>query len=149
MAEKISWDSLEAFQLKECYDLAARFEKLDQARALLWERGKRIDIPKNYTPIRADAAYPESEGQTVSEATYQLVQDGRAVDTSSFACSHKVAQLPESGEKEYLLALIALRGGRNETQRLETARHIGAALSYSPNDPRYITLAAILQEAGR
>lgn len=54
-----------------------------------------------------------------------------------------------SAEKEYILALLALRNGTNETQRFKALKHIRTALSDSPNDPRYIALAAVLQDAER
>ena len=61
MSNVNAWDSIEAFQLKECYDLATQFEKLDTAKDVLRERSKKIDIPKNYVPVQADAAYEETE----------------------------------------------------------------------------------------
>ena len=150
MAENMKWDSPEAFQLRECYDLAARFETQEQAKAFLQQRAKKIRIPKDYTPIRADAAYPESVAQAVSEITERLAQEGfLSADSSEFAFSHRISQLPDSGEKEYFLALLALRGGTNESSRANAMRHLSAALSHEPDDPRYTTLAAVLQEVSR
>lgn len=144
------WDSLEAFQLKECYDLATQFEKLDTARDVLREKYKKIDIPKNYIPVQTDVSYQETEMQIVSEAIYWLTLEGFAASENiGFKYAHKINNLPNSAEKEYVLALLALRNGTNETQRLDALRHISVALSYSPNDPRYIALASVLQDVDK
>lgn len=141
------WDSMEAFQLKECYDLAVQFEKLDTAKDILREKSKKINIPRNYIPPQADAAYEETEMQIVSEAMYGLSLEGFAVsENTGFKYAHKINSLSDSAEKEYVLALLALRTGTTETQRLKALRHISAALSYSPDDPRYIALANVLQD---
>lgn len=150
MALVDKWDSIEAFQLKECYDLATQFEQHDIAREILREKSKRIDIPKNYIPVQADASYTESEMQIVSEAVYGLTLEGFiGTERTGFKYSHKINNLPSSAEKEYVLALLALRNGTNETQRLEALRHISVALSYLPNDPRYIALASVLQDVDK
>lgn len=147
MSNVNAWDSIEAFQLKECYDLATQFEKLDTAKDVLRERSKKIDIPKNYVPVQADAAYEETEMQIVSEAIYALTLEGFAASENiGFKYAHKINNLPSSAEKEYVMALLALRNGTNETQRLDALKHISVALSYSPNDPRYIALATVLQD---
>lgn len=147
MSNVNAWDSIEAFQLKECYDLAAQFEKLDTAKDVLREKSKKIDIPNNYVPVQADAAYKETEMQIVSEIIYGLTLEGFAAsENTSFKYAHKIYNLPNSAEKEYVLALLALRDGTNETQRLDALRHISMALSYSRNDPRYNALASVLQD---
>ena len=144
------WDNIEAFQLKECYELATQFEKLDTARDVLREKSKKIDIPQNYVPVQADATYQETEMQIVSEAIYGLSLEGFAAsENSGFKYAHKINNLPSSAEKGFVLALLALRSGTNETQRLEALRHISVALSYSPNDPRYIALASVLQDVDK
>ena len=134
MSNVNTWDSIEAFLLKECYDLATQFEKLDTARDVLREKSKKIGIPKNYIPVQADATYQETDMQIVSE-------------NIEFKYAYKINNLPVSAEKEYVFALLALRNGTNETQRLDALRHISVALSYSPYDPRYIALASVLQES--
>lgn len=145
-----AWDSIEAFQLKECYDLATQFEKLGTAKDVLREKSKNIDIPKNYLPVQVDATYEETEMQVVSEAVYGLSLEGFTVsEDTGFKYTHKINNLPSSAEKEYVLALLALRTGTNETQRLDALRHISVALSYSPNDPRYIALASVLQDVDK
>lgn len=149
MIEKIAMDGLEAFQLKECYELALQYEKLDLAKDVLRKKTKRIDVSMNYSPVQTDVSYQESEMQVLSEALYNLSLEGfNASDDSGFQYAYKIDNLPASAEKEFILALISLRRGTNETQRLDALRHISVALSYSPNDPRFIVLADILQQAG-
>ena len=150
MSNVNTWDSLEAFQLKECYDLATQFVKIDTVMEVLRDKSKKIDIPKNYIPVQADVTYQESEMQIVSEALYELTLEGFAVsENTGFKCAHKISNLPSSAEKEYILALLSLRNGTNEMQRLEALKHISVALSYSPNDPRYIALASVLQDVDK
>lgn len=143
-------DSIETFQLKECYDLATQFEKLDTAKDVLRKKSKEIDILKNYILVQADATYEETEMQIVSEAIYGLSLEGfAATENTGFKYAHKINNLSSSAEKEYVLALLSLRNGTNETQRLDALRHISVALSYSPNDPRYIALASVLQDVDK
>lgn len=144
------WDSIETFQLKECYDIATQFERIDIARDVLREKLKKIDIPKNYIPVQADAPYTETEMQIISEVLYELSLEGFAASENiGFRYAYKISSLPSSAEKEYVLALLALRNGTNETQRLDAQRHISVALNYSPNDPRYIALASVLQDVDK
>ena len=85
--------------------------------------------------------------QIVSEAIYGLTLEGFAASgNTAFKYAHKINNLPSSAEKEYVLALLALRNRTDEEQRLYALRHISVALSYSPNDPRYIALANVLQD---
>lgn len=149
MADVISRDSLEAFQLKECYEIATQFENLDTAKEVLRDKSKALDIPMNYAPVQTDASYQETEMQIVSEAIYGLTLEGFSVaENAGFRYSHKIDSLPSSAEKEFVLALLSLRNGTHETQRLDALRHVSVALSFSPNDPRFIALANVLQEAG-
>ena len=146
MSDVNVWNSKEAFQFKECYDLAAQFEKLNTAKDVLREKSKRIEIPKDYFPVQEDVTYVETEMQIISEAIYELTLEGLdSSENSVFKYDYKINNLPSSAEKEYLLALLSLRYGTSETQRLNALNHISAAHSYSPNDHRYITLASVLQ----
>lgn len=148
MEDLKSWNGVEACLLKECYDLASQFERLDTARYILREKSKRIETEKSYIPTLSDASYRESEMHVLSEIVYGLTLDG-VTDSESSATQymHKLSSLPNSAEKEYVLALLALRDGTSVTQRLDALRHISAALNSSPNDPRYIALARVLQDA--
>lgn len=83
--------------------------------------------------------------QLASEALLALTQDGyTASGDAGYLAEQWVSMLPDSAEKEYLLALLALREGRAESQRIEAMRHISRAMDLSPGDPRYLTLAEVL-----
>ena len=147
MKDSNKWDNIESFLLKECYTLAAQYEANGAARDILRARGRKISIPDGYIPDGSNITLPNSTQQTVSNIIYALTMEGAAGITSdSFRAQHEISSMPNGGDKEYLLAILALRNGRSETQRLEALRHVSLALSYSPNDPRYKTLAEILQQ---
>ena len=38
MKDEFNWDSIEGFQLKECYELAQQYEHLDIARDIIREK---------------------------------------------------------------------------------------------------------------
>ena len=148
MADFNNWDSMEMFLLKECYDLAGRYAPLDGAREVLREKSGQIDLPENYVPAQADVVFPQTEMQVISEAMFGLTLAGyTASGGDDFNNTYKVNALPQSAEKEYFLALMALRNGMNESQRTEALRHLSIALAEAPNDPRYIALQYILIDA--
>lgn len=140
------YDCTEYFQLKECYDLAAQFEKSNAAKNVLREKLKRLPFPKNNIPLQITVSYPETEMQILSEAVYELANESvNTAGRTAFKYTDKINALPNSAEKEYVLALLSLRSGTDVTHQLDAHKHISAALRYSPNDPRYIALSNILQ----
>ena len=148
MTEEISMNSTKACLLKECYDLALRFEKNDLAKEVLRKKSKGLNIPMAVSPVRDAASHTESDMEILSEVMYELAcESSSASGNTGFNYSYKVDSLPDSAEKEFVLTLITLRNGTDETQRLQAMRHIRAALSYSPGDPRLVALAEILQQA--
>ena len=149
MADINAWDNIEAFQLKECYDLAAQCVKIDVARDVLRDRSRKIDLPPNYVPMHSDMSLPDSSMQVLTQAVRSLAMEGFAVsDGSRVGDYYKVHSLPDSAEKAFVQALLALREGTNETQRLQALNRLSVALSFSHNDPRYIALVEILNSAG-
>lgn len=150
MKDSNKWDNMGFFLLKECYELAANYEADSVARGILRSKGQKISILDGYIPDGNNITLPYSIQQTVSNVIYALTMEGRtAKDPNSFRSQHEISAMPNCGDKEYLLALLALRNGRSESQRLEALRHIRLALSYSLDDPRYRMLAEILQETDR
>ena len=148
MADFNNWDSMEMFLLKECYDLAGRHAPQEGARDVLRGKSAQIDLPGNYVPAQNDVDYPQTEMQVISEAMFKLTLEGYAASGGDeFSLSYKVNALPSSAEKEYFLALMALRNGMNESRRTEALRHLSLALAKAPNDPRYIALQYILIDA--
>lgn len=148
MNNKPKWDSVEAFLLNECYTLSSTVEQDNDSQKLLREKADKIDVPSEYIPLFPDASYNESEMQILTKAIRALAGEGYvSSSTDDSQTFFKVSQLPESAEKEYVLALLSLRNSTNETQRLAALQHLSIALSYSPDDPRYITLSQIIKEA--
>lgn len=136
-------------QLKECYELAVRFEKNDKAKDVIREKIKRLEDQKdNIIQEYADTIHSEHEMEILSDIICVLAsEDSTYSDNLEMMFSHKINSVPDSAEKEFVLALLSLRSGTNETQRLEAVRHLSAALNYSPDDPRFIALVTVLQEA--
>lgn len=150
MVSENTWDSAEAEILKECYDLAVQYEQNVASQEILREKSKRIDFPPNYVPAQVDVSHNVTEMEVVSEALYELTHEGYSVaENTGFRRSYNINNLPNSAEKEYMLALLALSNGTQETQRLSALSHISVALSYSPNDPRFLALASVLQDVDK
>lgn len=147
MSETNVWNCLALFLLKECYKLAVLYTRDEMAKNVLREKAKSIDLSEDYVPAQVDAIYQESEMEILSDAMYALTLEGNMIHaTSDFKYMYKIDSLPESGEKEYLKALLSLRQGMSESNRIEALGHLAAALAYTPNDPKMITLARILEE---
>lgn len=144
MAENDNY-AANASLFKECYDLAAQYEQLDAAKNILRDKSKKIRIADGYDSVQTQSS-AESDMQILSEALYELALEGYAASDSNRSDRNisRVSSLPDSGEKEYLLALISLRNRTDETARNEALNHISRALAYSPNDPRYFYLSQIL-----
>lgn len=147
MDNSMKWSSTEKANLKECYDLALQFEKMDIAKDVLREKAKKLGAAGSYASLHTGDLCPESEMQVLSEAVYGLALETlESSPRSDFRDGYKVNGLPDSAEKEYVLALLSLRDGMDVSQRLEAVGHIRAALRYTDNDPRYRALASILEE---
>ncbi len=150
MIDTSAWDNAEAYLLKECYLLAIQFAQPDTAKDILRDRCDKIDVPQSDIPVRGDAASKETEMKIISDVLYDLTLEGfTASENKKSPCVQKIKSLPKSAEKEFMLALLALREGRDETQRIKALDHISAALNDSLDNPRYIALANILREAGK
>lgn len=144
MKDSNKWDNIESSLLKECYTIAAQYETNSGARDILRSRGRKITIPDGYVPDGNNLTRPYSTQQAVSNVIYALTMEGTGMASDSFSLQHELSVMPKCGDREYLLALMELRNGKSTSERLEALRHISLALSYSPNDPRYIALAEIL-----
>lgn len=139
-----TWSCSEKANLKECYDLAVQYEKQDIAKEVLREKSKKIG---SYAPEPEGITRPISEMQILSEAINVLSTESlESVRNTVFQYAAQIDNLPDSAEKEYVLALLSLRDGMDVSQRLEAVGHIRAALRYTDNDPRYRALASILEE---
>lgn len=109
-----------------------------------------MNLPNNYVPIQPNASYTETDMQIASDVMYSLSLEGAgSSERNEFNNAHKVKNISNIAEREFLLALLALRKGTSETQRVEALRHLEIANSYSPNDIRYITLINIIRDANK
>lgn len=152
MVSENTWDSAEAEILKECYDQATQYEKNIASQEILREKSKKIDFPPNFVPVQVDVSHNATEMEVVSEVLYELTHEGYSIADHSGprqSYIYNINNLPNSAEKEYILALLALSNGTWETQRLSALSHLSVALSYSPNDPRFLTLASVLQDVDK
>lgn len=128
--------------LKELYNLCEQYEDSFFIKDILRSKGNKLDsvIYQSVAP----AEIPGSDMQLYSEAMKEL-----SIGTTSngeISPLYKLSNMSDCAEKEFLLALLSLKNRRTETQRLEALGHISRALQKAPNDPRYITLALILQQ---
>ena len=132
--------------LRELYSLSEQYESSDLARDILRAKAKKVpDTPVGETDS-FDTSVPSSNMVLFSSIMSELAMEGFVASGNRYM-TLPIQLMSESPEKEYLLALAALRNGKNETQRLESLRHISSALASSPGDPRFRALAAILQQA--
>lgn len=134
---------MELSLLKECYTLAAEYEPVSAARDILHSRGRKIAVTEEQAPSSNNAGSMVSDQTVMSEALrggsgYGRLELRRSSSRMSFC-----------GDREFLLAILELNDGRGEYARIHALEHISAALTYSPNDPRYIALAEILQQYGK
>lgn len=130
-------NSMSLHNLRECYELAINQINDEAAKIILRQRAKRIDIQDDMDSEQIHITFPKTNKQILEEAITELSFDDNSVNTWS---------LPASGEKEYISALLILRNGTGETNRIEALKHLTVALSYEPDDPRFIALARLLEE---
>ena len=132
--------------LKELYALSEQYEESDLARDILRTKEKKIRPTEDSPSVCGSDADPATDMQYFSMVISALSMEGFAASSSRSALI-PVDHMSDGPEKEYLLALLALRNGKNETQRLEALRHVSAALASAPNDPRFQALAVVLRQA--
>lgn len=132
--------------LKELYLLSEQYEDSDLARDILRTKGKKIKPSNISASVCSLSPNFTTDMQVFSSIISTLSMEGFSASNSHYE-PVPIASMSESAEKEYLLALLALRNGKNETQRLEALRHVSSALASEPNDPRFQALAAVLQQA--
>ncbi|MFU0662948.1 hypothetical protein [Gardnerella vaginalis] len=143
----VNINSNDAFKLKECYEFAARFEKLDAARKLLREKSKNIDISNYSTDSQNDVSLKETDMQVISQAIRSLSLedlDARIYGDSEYR--EKIDNLPDSPEKDYVRVLMTLKHDANRIQDNYALNIISSVIEDDPTDPRYIALANVLQE---
>ena len=147
MADRSYTDADKAL-LKECYILAERFERSEDAKEMIRARSGELRVSPDYLDAFSEISYGDTEMTIISgimEAlSRQPIDDMRGQD--NYGMDYALAGLPETAEREYALAILALRNGRGTSQRLEAIRHLSTAISYDHSDPRFRALADILSE---
>ena len=139
------WHNNDSYMLKECYEIASQYESLDISKSVLRERSRRIDLTMDYVPVQTGSPIPQSDMQVLSEAMRVLsLADYSSPNNSVQGLRYKLNTLSDSGEREFVLSLLALSNGTSDSVLIEAAEHVIKACSISPNDPRYIALAKIL-----
>lgn len=153
--------------LRECYELAADAAGTEEEREILRERaagctgvaGGAVCLAEQGEPgavclaeqgaAGADALQPDagfSERLMRAVVSLSLTAEGYESVVDPGKVNGALAALPDSAEKEYLLALAALRGERGNAARVAAVRHISRALALAPGDPRCQALAEVLAE---
>lgn len=132
--------------LKELYLLSEQYEDSELVREILRTKEKKIKPASTSSSVCGIVSNVTSDMQYFSTVISVLSMEGFTA-SGYHSEAIPITSMSESPEKEYLLALLALRNGKNETQRLEALRHVSSALASAPNDPRFQALAAVLQQA--
>lgn len=143
MAKANSYDGAGAALLKECYELAARYEERVQEREILKKKASQLEVSTDGG--RNSVVRMRTEVEGLYKLMCDISNDLETRNISTFFLS-EMGKIPNSADKEYLLALFYLRGVIDRNSRLEALRHISVAIEYDSNDPRYIALAKLLQE---
>ena len=141
-------EDMKDYLLKECYEIAERFETKEISKMILREKIKNIGTAYEGNSQCDSDTSTDSYMQSISEIIRELSTEGLDVPTAEdFRLSHIVSSIPECAEKNYILALLELRRGTNETHRLAAIRYVESALAEELDDPRFRTLAEILKNA--
>lgn len=147
MNGEIDCNNAGLYQLKECYEMSVLYSSDEVAKSVLREKAKTIDIPKTDFPIQNHAVYEEMEKNTFLNAFYELSLVGNAGSIGNLYSKLNTSDsFTDSGEKELILAILSLRKGTKETNRIEAIGHLSAAHALAPNDPRITSLINILEE---
>lgn len=129
--------------LEECYSISEKYATNTDAKELLHERLIGSQKCKSKNPIES---IPFSDEVTFDKALLLLssesIYDNK---TGTFSLQAEINSMSDCAEKNYLLALLALRSRMDDEGRIEAINYLNAAHNYSPNDPRIRTLELILQ----
>ena len=129
--------------IEECYSLSIKSVNNEIAKNLISDRlrnSKKIEKNIQYQ------SKPDSVQEKFTLALLELSSESIGGSPSGFFSKQSdVNDMEECAEKNYLLALLALRSEMNEEGRIQAGKYLDRALAQSPNDPRIRTLALILQ----
>lgn len=129
--------------LEECYSISERNVRSEIAKDLIHSRLVKSKKVTQNNPI---AGKPFSNEEAFADALLALSNETiNETSSSVFSKQAEVNAMVESAEKNYLLALLALRSGMNDEGRIAAIEYLLKAHNDSPNDPRIRTLMLILQ----
>ena len=152
MSDNTYWNDDRAAIIKECYELAARFESSEPVRNRINERKEKIPTPSDYISMQsAHSSAVESEMSILSPiiGSFSLDKIGSGAAFAEPPNAYKLSGMNDSAEAHYLQALLAICRNPGDAGRNAARNQIIAALRLSGNDPRYQTFAEIMQEADR
>ena len=128
--------------LEECYSISERYASED-AKELLHERLINSRKVKQQNPINE---IPFSNEVVFNDALLLLASEPiGAKSAGMFPNQMELDKMSDCAEKNYLLALLALRSGMDDEGRISAMNYLNKAHDYSPNDPRIRILESILQ----
>ena len=136
--------------LKECYTLAESFTSLAEEKSVISAKSRALGVSREQMDVFADTAYENTEMAIISgiiDGLSRQALDDRTAGGQA-GMEYELGNMPEGPEREYVYALLALRYDRGNQARADALRHLTTALSYDSNDPRYLALLEVLDQAG-
>lgn len=135
--------------LKECYSLALGTCTEGQVHDIIDRKLRQLNANGN-TPSGGKCAVPTMALEILSNALAELSESDTEADKRNQSVYYgQVLALPQSAERDYILALYALQDGVSNENAVTIITYLNAALSSSEKanyDPRYRALASIIRE---
>lgn len=129
--------------LEECYYISEKYVKGKYSKEVIKTRLKRI---KELNISNPHQSRPKSPEETFTKSLVYLAKEGlNSSPKSVFELQSEINEMSDCAEKNYLLALLELRAGRNDSGCANANKYLTKAISQSPNDPRIRMLATILE----
>lgn len=138
----------ESFLLNECYELSIQNEVVDISKELLRTKKRKLNFQIKHLPGDNSVS---SEGMVFASNIYMELayENLYNTDNSQLKSLNDISEIRKKSEREYILALLALRRNMSETGISEAISHLSIAYQETPNDPRIKTLMQILIDSRR
>lgn len=144
-SQNIAWTYT---RLKECYELMDSSAQSIEVRTLSRKRLSNLHEIGAGLPEEDTFSSIDSVQSSLSLIRTALASEDVKTSTSaSFSQQTKINSLPESSEKNYLLALLALRGDTGNQGCLNALRFLERAIGEEPSNIIYRTLAEAIHRA--
>ena len=135
-------------RLKECYESILLSADSDEVRSLTKQR---LDNLNKIGRGLQDTGTTDT-GNTVQSSLSAIrealsVEDVSVPINSGFPRQSEINALPESPEKQYLLALLSLRGNTGNQGCVNALRYLESAINQDPANIVYRTLAEAIHDA--